>query len=107
MHLIDGTQDDVKLAYKTVRNELAAYAEELAEKPEIVVLNKIDALDADEIKKKVASLKRASKAAVLTASGATHLGIEPVLYGILAAIDADLAERIESERRATQPNWVP
>ena len=107
VHLIDGTQDDVKLAYKTVRNELAAYAEELAEKPEIVVLNKIDALDADEIKKKVASLKRASKAAVLTASGATHLGIEPVLYGILAAIDADLAERIESERRATQPNWVP
>ncbi len=44
-NLIDGTQDDVKLAYKTIRNELASYAEELAEKPEILVLNKIDALD--------------------------------------------------------------
>ncbi len=107
VHLIDGTQDDVKAAYKTVRTELAAYAEALAEKPEIVVLNKIDALDADEIKKKVASLKRASKAAVLTASGATHLGIEAVLYGIIGAIDADKAERIESERRAAQPTWVP
>jgi GTP-binding protein len=107
VHLIDGTQEDVKGAYKTVRTELAAYAEELAEKPEIVVLNKIDALDADEIKRKVASLKRASKAAVLTTSGATHLGIEAVLYGIIAAIDADKAERLESERRAAQPNWVP
>ena len=48
IHLIDGTQDDVKLAYKTIRGELAAYDEALAEKPEILVLNKIDALDPDE-----------------------------------------------------------
>ncbi|HQZ13120.1 MAG TPA: GTPase ObgE [Devosia sp.] len=107
VHLIDGTQEDVKAAYKTVRNELSAYAEELADKPEIVVLNKIDALEADEIKKKVASLKRASKAEVLTASGATHQGIEQVLYRIIGAIDADAAEKLEAERRAAQPNWVP
>jgi GTP-binding protein len=107
VHLIDGTQDDVKTAYKTVRAELAAYAEELAEKPEIVVLNKIDALEADDIKKKVASLKRASKAEVRTASGATHQGIDAVLYRIVAAIDADKAEEVEVERKATQPHWVP
>src|SRR6187431_1685893 len=39
IHLIDGTQDDVKQAYKTIRSELAAYDERLAEKPELVVLN--------------------------------------------------------------------
>ena len=91
----------------TLRTELAAYAEALAEKPEIVVLNKIDALEPDEIKKKVASLKRASKAEVLTASGATHQGVEAVLYKIVAAIDADKAERIEIERKAAEPHWVP
>ena len=35
IHLIDGTQEDVKTAYKTIRGELAPYDEELAEKPEI------------------------------------------------------------------------
>src|SRR5664279_774675 len=68
IHLIDGTQDDVKTAYKTIRGELAAYDEQLAEKPEIVVLNKIDALTEDDIKDKVKVLKGASKAEVFTAS---------------------------------------
>ena len=56
IHLIDGTQDDVKLAYKTIRTELAAYDERLAEKPELVVLNKIDAIEPDDLKEKVKAL---------------------------------------------------
>lgn len=107
VHLVDGTQEDVKAAYKTIRSELAAYAEALAEKPEIVVLNKVDALSADEIKKKVASLKRLSKGEVLTCSGVTGAGVDKVLYRILAALDSDKAERAEAERRAAQPHWVP
>jgi GTPase len=107
VHLIDGTGDDVKTAYKTIRGELAAYAEALAEKPEIVVLNKIDALTPDDIKTKTASLKRLSKAEVLTCSGVTGQGVDAVLYRILGALDADRAERVEAERRAAEPHWVP
>ena len=47
-------EDNAGKAYKTVRGELEAYGDGLAEKPEIVALNKVDALDADERKKKVA-----------------------------------------------------
>jgi GTP-binding protein len=107
VHFVDGTLEDVKAAYRTIRNELGAYAEELAEKPEIVVLNKIDALAPEDVKKKLAALKRLSKTEVLAASGATHQGIDAVLYRILAAIDGDQAERKEAERRSTQPHWVP
>ena len=107
VHLIDGTQDDVKTAYKTIRGELAAYAEELAEKPEIVVLNKIDAIDPDEVKEKVKVLKRASKAEVFTCSGVTGEGVDKVLYRIIAQMDADKAEREELERRKSEPTWVP
>jgi len=107
VHLIDGTQDDVKTAYKTIRGELGAYAEELAEKPEIVVLNKIDAIDADEVKEKVKVLKRASKAEVFTCSGVTGEGVDKVLYRIIAQMDADKAEREELERRKAEPTWVP
>lgn len=107
VHLIDGTQEDVKTAYKTIRGELAAYAEELAEKPEIVVLNKIDAIDPDEVKEKVKVLKRASKAEVFTCSGVTGEGVDKVLYRIVAQMDADKAERDELERRKAEPTWVP
>ena len=46
LHLVDGTGEHAGEAYKTVRAELEAYGEGLADKPEIVALNKADALDA-------------------------------------------------------------
>ncbi len=107
VHLVDGTQEDVKAAYKTIRHELEAYAEELAEKPEIVVLNKIDALDAEAIKEKVKVLKRLSKAEVMTASGVSGQGVDQVLYRIIGQIDAEKAEQAELERRKSEPSWVP
>jgi GTPase len=107
LHLIDGTQDDVKTAYKTIRNELVLYAEDLAEKPEVLVLNKIDALDPEEIKEKVKVLKRASKGEVMTASGATGINVQDVLWKLLHAIDADKAEQAELERRKDEPTWAP
>src|SRR6201994_2569511 len=53
IHLIDATEDDIVGAYKTIRGELKNYGEGLAEKRELLVLNKADALDADARKAKV------------------------------------------------------
>src|SRR5579863_1230952 len=44
LHLIDGTQPGIAKAYKTIRAEVEAYGSGLGEKPEIVALNKIDAI---------------------------------------------------------------
>jgi GTP-binding protein len=107
VHLVDGTEEDVKGAYKTIRNELKAYSQALAEKPEIVVLNKADALTPAEIKTKSAALKRASKAEVLVASGVSRQGIDAVLYRIIAVLDGEKAEQREAERRAAEPHWAP
>ena len=41
LHLVDGTQDDVVGAYRTVRAELKAYGGNLVRKKEIVALNKM------------------------------------------------------------------
>ena len=46
LHLVDGTCEHAGKAYKTVRQELSAYGHGLADKPEIVALNKADALHA-------------------------------------------------------------
>ena len=107
IHLIDGTQDDVKTAYKTIRHELAAYDERLGEKPELVVLNKIDAIEPDDLKEKVKILKKVSKANVLLASGVTGKGTEMVLYGIIDTLDAEKAAKLEAARRKIEPTWVP
>jgi GTP-binding protein len=79
LHLVDGTQDDVAAAYRTVRAELRAYGGNLARKKEIVALNKIDALTPEEIEAKRAALARVSRKSVLTISGATGMGIPEVL----------------------------
>lgn len=107
IHLIDGTEEDVKLSYKTIRNELTAYADALGDKPEILVLNKIDAIPADAIREKVKVLKRASKAEVMLVSGVTGQGVEAVLYKVIETLDAAKAEREEQARRKIEPNWVP
>ena len=45
LHLVDGTRDDVRAAYRTVREEIVAYGGTLADKPEIVALNKMRRAD--------------------------------------------------------------
>ena len=63
-------------AYKTVRTELEAYEGHLADKIEIVALNKIDAVTPDELKKQKDRLKRAAKKTPLLMSGVTGEGVE-------------------------------
>jgi GTP-binding protein len=80
--LVDGTQEpeDVAGAYRTIRAELAAYGHGLAEKPEIVALNKIDALSPEEIDSRAAALaKAAGSRDVLRISGVAGDGIEELL----------------------------
>src|SRR5829696_4935254 len=56
LHLVDGTQDDVVDAYRTVRAELKAYGGNLVRKKEVVALNKTDAMTAEDIEAKRALL---------------------------------------------------
>src|SRR5271165_5960982 len=79
LHLVDATCEHAGKAYKTVRGELEAYEGQLADKIEIVALNKIDAVAPDELKKQKDRLKRAAKKAPLLISGATGEGVKDAL----------------------------
>jgi GTP-binding protein len=87
LHLVDGTVEDPGEAYRTVRAELEAYGGGLADKPEVVALNKADALTPEEIKRQAASLKRAAKKAPLVVSAATGQGVAEVLRALRKVID--------------------
>ena len=79
LHLVDGTQEDVAAAYRTVRAELAAYGHGLAAKPEILCLNKVDALGEDLRSERRERLAAASGAAVHLLSGAAGEGVRAAL----------------------------
>ena len=75
LHLIDGAAGDVVRAWRTVRAELAGYGAGLSEKPELIGLNKIDAMTPREISARRAALERASGQRPLVLSGATGQGV--------------------------------
>src|ERR1700676_4109449 len=94
LHLIDGTEDDVVGAYRTIRRELLDYGHGLADKPEIIGLNKIDAIDPAAIPAKCKALTGAARpgTAVLALSGVSGAGIAPVLGALFAAIERARAQ---------------
>jgi GTP-binding protein len=79
LHLVDGTEEDVVKAYKTIRAELKAYGGGLTRKPEIIALNKCDALTPEEIKRKIAALKKTSRKDVYAISAVAGKGVDEIL----------------------------
>jgi GTP-binding protein len=79
IHLVDGTQEDIAGAYRTIRGELEAYGEGLAERAEILALNKIDALDPDARKAAARALKKAAGKTPLLVSGVSGEGVTELL----------------------------
>jgi GTPase len=95
LHLVDGTETDVVDAYRTIRHELAGYGHGLADKPEVVGLNKIDAIAPDEVEEKCRALALAARPGtpVLPLSGVSGAGVPPVVGALLEAIAAARADR--------------
>src|SRR5215472_16276594 len=105
LHLIDGTSEDAGAAYKTVRAELKAYGQQLAEKPEIVALNKADALSAAQIERQVASVKRAAKTAPFVISAVSGEGVDAALRALMQFIDK--ARQDTAALRSADVAWQP
>jgi GTPase len=106
IHLVDGTSEDLARDWRTVRSELEAYSPVLAAKPELLVLNKCDALTAPEIERRARKLKRAAAGAkVFRASGVSGKGVPELMRAAYQAIEAHRtieAEKAERERLAVE-----
>jgi len=105
LHLVDGTGEDAAAAYQTVRGELKAYGHELADKPEIVALNKADALDAAEIARQVASVKAVTKTTPFVISAVSGHGVDEVLRALLQFVDR--ARQDTGAVRSADAAWQP
>ncbi|MFO0991160.1 MAG: GTPase ObgE [Hyphomicrobiales bacterium] len=96
LHLVDVTAEDPVAAYRVVRKELKAYAEELAAKPEIIALNKVDLIGEEELAEKIAAFKKRVRKTPLAMSGATGQGVEAAMKKLL--------ETIQKVRRGDVPD---
>ena len=99
LHLVDATQEDVIAAYKSIRNELELYNEKLMTKPEVVALNKCDALTEKEIKEKTQALEDAIGKKVFAISAVAKQGVYDCLR--------DLSKFISRDRKAKTEDAAP
>ncbi|MDE1936480.1 GTPase, partial [Bradyrhizobium sp.] len=111
LHLVDATTEHAGKAYKTVRAELEAYEGHLAEKTEIVVLNKVDAVAPEELKKQKDRLKRAARKTPLLISGVTGEGVPEALRALAdvigeAPVSAKAKAGADAEPANAEP-WAP
>jgi len=92
VHLIDISNGEEALElYEKIRNELKLYKEDLLEKPELVVLNKIDL---PQVREKVEEVKEAFQNRGLpffAISALTGEGIGELLRGIIRRLDDGIA----------------
>jgi GTPase len=89
LHLIDATSDDVIRDYNTIQQELQAYGRGLANRPQILALNKIDAVDREtvDLDALATQLNHLSYAPVFVISAVTRNGLEPMLQEIWNILD--------------------
>ena len=97
LHLVDASGDDPVGAWETVRAELDAYGAGLVDKPELLALNKIDAVEPKALGKLAKSLAKAAGAEPMLLSGATGEGVEAVLDRLVAALGPAAASAEEEQ----------
>ena len=102
LHVIDATGDDVVNAYKTIRHELNEYGADLADKKEIIAINKIDALDDELVAMLTTELKSVTHSPIFPISGVTGAGVTKLLRAVLKNVE--LIRENEKKEQEEQDN---
>ena len=104
IHLVDAAGEDPGKAYDTVRGEIEAYGNGLAEKDEIAVLSRADVATPAELKSAKAKLRRRAGKMPLVISAATGQGIEALLDRCLELVGKAAEEAAAApDTRWSQP----
>lgn len=104
LHLVSATEEDVALAYRTVKREVESYGHGLADKPELVALSKCDVLTDDAREELVGALEAECGSHVIQLSSVSREGVEDTLR--------QMADKITKSKSAEEEpvqdlRWVP
>ena len=102
LHLIDVYDDDVAVSFTTIQHELAAYNAELAKRPLVVALTKIEGLPEDGIEAKKAELRTVlpEGTSLHIISSQAHTGLRELLRELDDKVRKARAEAIQEQEEA-------
>jgi GTPase len=97
LHLIDATSDDAIADYNIIQQELQAYGRGLTERPQVLALNKIDAVDREtkDLDALAEQLNHLSHSPVFLISAVTGVGLQPLLQQVWSILDQINAVEVE------------
>jgi GTPase len=103
-HCIDAYSEDVARDYKVIRDELKAYSKELATRPEVVLLTKIEGLDEELVTMQLDLLRTAvpKKTTILAMSARSHVGTKEALWELFRIVQKD-----KTKKKAEAANETP
>jgi GTP-binding protein len=87
IHLLDVNAEDPIQDYKTIQEELLAYKPDLAEREQILVLNKVDAAEEERQQAVKTELSQVTNASILSISAVTREGLEPLLNRVWEVLE--------------------
>ena len=106
LHLVDGTEEDVAGAYATIHDEITQYGHGLDAMPEIVALNKCDALDGETREARLAELGDACGGEVYAVSGVSGEGTVDILRALLVRIGT-YGKEDAAQEQVLEEGWRP
>ncbi|CCI35602.1 MAG: GTPase ObgE [Microcystis sp. M015S2] len=95
IHLVSLTSEDPIADYQIIQGELAAYGRELEKRSQILVFNKIDAVDEETIDNYQKQFAKITNAEILTISAVTGAGLTTLLAKVWQQLEQ--LERVEVE----------
>ncbi|WP_310481620.1 GTPase ObgE [Chamaesiphon sp. VAR_48_metabat_403] len=106
LHLVEATSEDPIGAYETIQQELIAYNDTLATRPQILALSKIDAVDDEEVAAIAQALSEVAQQQVFLISSATRTGLDPLLSQVWQQLD-ELAAQRAADKLALERSAFP
>lgn len=87
LHLVDATAPDPLADYRTIQQELTAYGHDLSDRPQILALNKIDAMSADDATVLVELMAEATGQEIGAISAVTGQNLDNLLQTVWDQLD--------------------
>jgi GTP-binding protein len=92
LHVIDGTAEDPLHAYQTIQGELSAYGRGLSDRPQIVAINKTDAITQEVVTDIISALSKLTADHIFTISAVTGQGLETLLQAVWQGLESQIKE---------------
>ena len=86
LHMIDVTEENLVLSYNQIRNELKKYSNDLINKKEIIVFNKVDLIGKSDLNDKIQIFERKIKKKVIILSNTEKKLISKLKSNLLAYV---------------------